>query len=258
MAVVNTWTIPTDPGFQTRRSDTALVREIDHTRPKPRIKPEAMMIAIKNQGSVAQLFNPYSKPPSFRSTSRSGTHEVKRNFIKENTKQIKTIQKSHRESESVSSAREPLKVLHKSDKYEHVESKVAQEVKGTPQAPRSTSKSVRRKHSRSGSPMRDRAGSARSVVPPEDKRSGSPMRDRPVSVRSVVPPEDKQSVPRLSIDVAKEKAKQTKVNHISKNIRHITSSPGPRRRAPSAVASEELERKRSEDEMKYKRGKVPS
>ena len=59
----------------------------------------------------------------------AGMHEVKRNFIKENTKQIKTIQKSHRESESVSSAREPLKVLHKSDKYEHVESKVAQEVK---------------------------------------------------------------------------------------------------------------------------------
>ena len=73
MAVVNTWTIPTDPGFQTRRSDTVLVREMDHTRPKPRIKPEAMMIAIKNQGSVAQLFNPYSKPPSFRSTSRSGS-----------------------------------------------------------------------------------------------------------------------------------------------------------------------------------------
>jgi hypothetical protein len=54
---------------------------------------------------------------------------VKRDFIRENTKQIKTIQKSNRESEIVSSAREPLKVLHKSDKYEHVESKVAQEVK---------------------------------------------------------------------------------------------------------------------------------
>jgi hypothetical protein len=72
MAVANSWTIPTDPGFQTRRSDNVSVREMDHTRPKPRIKPEAMMIAIKNQGSVAQLFNPYSKPPSFRSTSRSG------------------------------------------------------------------------------------------------------------------------------------------------------------------------------------------
>ena len=76
-------------------------------------------------------------------------------------------------------------------------------MKGTPQAPRSTSKSVLRKHSRSGSPMRDRPGSARSVVPPEDKRSGSPMRDHPGSVRSVVPPEAKQNVPRLSIDVTK-------------------------------------------------------
>ena len=39
------------------------------------------------------------------------------------------MEKSNRESESASSAREPLKVLHKSDKYEHVESKVAHEVK---------------------------------------------------------------------------------------------------------------------------------
>jgi hypothetical protein len=56
----------------------------------------------------------------------------------------------------------------------------------------------------------------------------------------------------------KEKPKQTKVNHISKNIRQVTSSPGPRRRAPSAAAGEELERKRSEVEKKYKRGEVPN
>jgi hypothetical protein len=57
----------------------------------------------------------------------AGTREVKRDFIRENTKQIKTIQKSSRES--ISSAREPVNVLQKSDKYEHIESKVAQEVK---------------------------------------------------------------------------------------------------------------------------------
>ena len=62
--------------------------------------------------------------PSF-----TGTHEVKRDFIKENTKQIKAMEKSNRESEHAASAREPLKVLHKSDKYEYVESKVASEVK---------------------------------------------------------------------------------------------------------------------------------
>lgn len=73
MAAVNTWTIPSDPGFQTRRSEGALAREIDCKRPKPRVKPEAMMIALKNQGSVAQLFNPFSKPPTFRS-SRSGSN----------------------------------------------------------------------------------------------------------------------------------------------------------------------------------------
>ena len=70
MAALNRWTIPSDPGMQIRRSDGAIV--VDH-RPKPRVKPEAMMIAIKSQGTVAQLFNPYSKPPSFRS-SRSGSN----------------------------------------------------------------------------------------------------------------------------------------------------------------------------------------
>lgn len=85
MAAVNTWTIPSDPGFQTKRSDGELVREIDYTRPKPRIKQEAMMIAIKNRGSVAQLFNPYSKPLSFRSSSRSGSYcKVKRYFYRSN------------------------------------------------------------------------------------------------------------------------------------------------------------------------------
>lgn len=77
MAAMNKWTIPTDPGFQTRRSDNATVGEMDQRRPKPRIKPEAMMIAIKNQGTVGQLFNPYAKQPSFRSSSRSGSWMAK-------------------------------------------------------------------------------------------------------------------------------------------------------------------------------------
>ena len=71
MSVLNTWTIPSDPGFQTRRSDRALVRESDYNRVRARVKPEAMSIALKSQGSVAQLFNPYAKPHSF-GTSRSG------------------------------------------------------------------------------------------------------------------------------------------------------------------------------------------
>lgn len=59
----------------------------------------------------------------------TATPEVKRDFIRENTKQIKTMQKSNRESESAWSSRESLKTPQKTDRYEHVESKVAQEVK---------------------------------------------------------------------------------------------------------------------------------
>ena len=44
-------------------------------------------------------------------------------------------------------------------------------IQGSPQAPRSTSKSFLRKHSRSGSPVRDRPGSARSVAASQNKPS---------------------------------------------------------------------------------------
>ena len=71
MSLLSTWTIPTDPGFQTRRSEGTETRESDLKRAKPRVKPEAMSFALKNQGTVAQLFNPYAKPPSIGS-SRSG------------------------------------------------------------------------------------------------------------------------------------------------------------------------------------------
>lgn len=230
MSFLNTWTIPTDPGFQTRRSE----RSDCLKRPKPRVKPEAMSFALKNQGTVAQLFNPYSKPSI--GTNRSSTSESKRDFVKENAKQIRQMQKSNRESERNSSSREPFKVIHKPDKFEHVESKVAQELKGNPQAPRSTSSSFLRKHS----------------------RSGTPVYDQPVSAKSVVPPEDKVSASRVENEVAKEKPKVGKTNHISKNIRQASASPVLRRRPPSAVATEGLEKKRNEEEKKYKRGHVPN
>lgn len=236
MSVLNTWTIPTDPGFQTRRSDRAMLRESDCKPARPRVKPEAMSIALKSQGTVAQLFNPYSKPHSLGS-SRSGTNDVKRDFVKENAKQIRKIQRLNQESERDSS-REPLKVLHKPDKFEHVESKVAQELKGNLPAPRSRSSSFLRKHSKSGSPVRDQPTS---------------------SVKPVNPPEEKLSVPRVRREVVKEKPRQVKTNHISKNIIQASaSSPVLRCRPPSVVAVEDLEKKRNEGEKKYKRGYVPN
>ena len=69
---MNSWTIPADPGLQTRRPNTDVAREADSKPLKPRIRPEAMMNAIKNQGTIAQLFNPCLKPPTLRASSRSG------------------------------------------------------------------------------------------------------------------------------------------------------------------------------------------
>lgn len=62
--MLSTWTIPTDPGFQTRRPNSAQRYDTNEAenRPKPRVKPEAISNAIKGQGSLALLFNPSSKP----------------------------------------------------------------------------------------------------------------------------------------------------------------------------------------------------
>lgn len=74
--MLSTWTIPTDPGYQTRRPNSAQRYEpvIDGSRPKPRVKPEALSNAIKGQGSLALLFNPTSKP--YTLLSRPGMNFV--------------------------------------------------------------------------------------------------------------------------------------------------------------------------------------
>lgn len=62
--MLSTWTIPTDPGFETRRPTSADRYSSGYVErlPKARVKPEALSNAIKNQGTLAQLFNPQARP----------------------------------------------------------------------------------------------------------------------------------------------------------------------------------------------------
>lgn len=62
--MLSTWTIPTDPGFETRRPTSADRYGSGYVErlPKARVKPEALSNAIKNQGTLAQLFNPQARP----------------------------------------------------------------------------------------------------------------------------------------------------------------------------------------------------
>lgn len=64
--MLSTWTIPTDPGFDTRRPASAGRYSPVYAErlPKARVKPEALSNAIKNQGTLAQLFNPQARPYS--------------------------------------------------------------------------------------------------------------------------------------------------------------------------------------------------
>ena len=75
--MLSTWTIPSDPGFNTKRPNSANKYEpvVDGCRPKPRVKPEALSNAIKGQGSLSQLFNPNAKP--YNLLSRPGTVSFK-------------------------------------------------------------------------------------------------------------------------------------------------------------------------------------
>ena len=64
--MLSTWTIPTDPGFDTRRptNEDRYSPVYAERLPKARVKPEALSNAIKNQGTLAQLFNPSARPYS--------------------------------------------------------------------------------------------------------------------------------------------------------------------------------------------------
>ncbi|EDO36286.1 predicted protein [Nematostella vectensis] len=234
--MLSTWTIPTDPGYNTRRPSSAeRYRQSPlECRPKPRVKPEAITNAIKGQGSLSQLFNPTSKP--YNILSRPGSAQPK-NFTKENVNHIKKIQKANKEKQKdLSVVGEPIKAVYKPDKFEHVESKVAKEVKAPPPPPRSNSATYLRAHS----------------------RNGPPVKDRPSSTEPVIPKEQKLTVPKA--DIAKERQPVRKErNHVAMNARRA-ASPGLYRRSPSAMALEELKQKKKAEEELYRTksyGNVP-
>ena len=52
-----------------------------------------------------------------------------KNFAKENVHKIKEIQRANREKQRESSSNEPVKAVYKPGKFDHVDSRVAQEIK---------------------------------------------------------------------------------------------------------------------------------
>lgn len=52
-----------------------------------------------------------------------------KNFAKENVHRIKEMQKANREKQKESDTSEPVKAVYKPGKFDHVDSKVAQDVK---------------------------------------------------------------------------------------------------------------------------------
>ena len=52
-----------------------------------------------------------------------------KNFAKENVHRIKEMQKANREKQKEANTNEPVKAVYKPGKFDHVDSKVAQDVK---------------------------------------------------------------------------------------------------------------------------------
>lgn len=230
--MLSTWTIPSDPGFETRRptSTDRYSPVLAEAFPKARVKPEALSNAIRNQGTLAQLFNPQARPYSVGSRPSSAQPK---NFAKENVHRIKEMQKANREKQKESNTSEPVKAVYKPGKFDHVDSKVAQEVKAPPAPPQ-----------RSNSASFLRAGS----------RNGPPVKDRPTSCEPVIPREIKLTVPKASI-AKKHQPEVKNSNHVHENVRRAPSPLRPR--PPSVIAAEKLAAKRQESEKRYRRGKVP-
>ncbi|XP_068706054.1 enkurin domain-containing protein 1-like [Montipora foliosa] len=230
--MLSTWTIPSDPGFDTRRPSSAgrYSPVFAESLPKARVKPEALSNAIRNQRTLAQLFNPQARPCYIGSRPSSAQPK---NFAKENVHRIKEMQKANREKQKEANTNEPVKAVYKPGKFDHVDSKVAQDVKAPPAPPQ-----------RSNSATFLRAGS----------RNGPPVKDRPTSCQPVIPREMKLTVPKATI--AKEHQPKIKdVNHIHENVRRAPSPLRPR--PPAVLAAEQLEVKKQESEKRYRRGKVP-
>lgn len=230
--MLSTWTIPSDPGFETRRpsSTDRYSPVLAEALPKARVKPEALSNAIRNQGTLAQLFNPQARPYSVGSRPSSAQPK---NFAKENVHRIKEMQKVNREKQKESNTSEPVKAVYKPGKFDHVDSKVAQEVKAPPAPPQ-----------RSNSATFLRAGS----------RNGPAVKDRPTSCEPVIPREIKLTVPKASI-AKKHQPEVKNSNHVHENVRRAPSPLRPR--PPSVIAAEQLAAKRQESEKRYRRGKVP-
>lgn len=230
--MLSTWTIPSDPGFETRRpsSTDRYSPVLAEALPKARVKPEALSNAIRNQGTLAQLFNPQARHYSVGSRPSSAQPK---NFAKENVHRIKEMQKANREKQKESDTSEPVKAVYKPGKFDHVDSKVAQDVKAPPAPPQ-----------RSNSASFLRAGS----------RNGPPVKDRPTSCEPVIPREIKLTVPKASI-AKKHQPEVKNSNHVHENVRRAPSPLRPR--PPSVIAAEQLAAKRQESEKRYRRGKVP-
>ncbi|CAH1795137.1 unnamed protein product [Owenia fusiformis] len=206
-----------------------------NTKPAPRVRPEAQHIATQHQGSVGNLFELQGTRIGI---SQYRPKSAPKDHMKANARRMRQIQRASKQREEESN--KPVKAMWKSTKYDTVQSKVGEELKKEPPAPRPSSANYLRAHSRTGS-----VDGSRGI------RTPSPAPSRPCSRTSSV---ERLDIPRAesAMDV---KLIRRDVDFVKANGRAVRKPQI--KRAPSLTALDDLKKKKEEDEKNYKRGVMP-
>eukprot|EP00111_Clytia_hemisphaerica_P010297 TCONS_00030126-protein len=254
--------ISSDPGMDTDRSTRSV------SSAKPRVKPEALSIARNHQGKeLAYLFNPAMKviPIGVKAVKQTQKDHGKENFRK-----IKEIQRANRDRQVETSRQTPMKAVYKPDKFEHVQSKVAQRIK-TPQAPRPATadgtpsqRNIQRSLSTSdlsvqGQSVTKTQQNIKRVTMQENKktytRPQSAREERQKKTRVVGDEKNTPKRPQSAITSSSVKKQERPKSHIKLNKQAVRTSN--LKRSPSLSALDDLKKKKEKDIEDHRRGSIP-
>lgn len=173
-----------------------------------------MMVTGSSYGQM-----PYSSRPESRM----------RDHLGENVRRMRQIQRQAKEREA--NAHQPVKALWKSEKYSGITSKIKEDIKRPPSAPRPKSATFLRAHSRTG---------------PSIKNISRPCTPDPPSEKLTVPPA------RCSSEI---KFNRNNIDFI--RVNGISAKRQTMKRSPSVNALDELKKKEEEEYNKHRKGEVP-
>jgi len=240
--MVSTLSGPIPPHPYYDKADTRLNIDADHV-PAGRSRPEAEEYMVKGtRGTVGNILaieghqcasEPRGNQFRLKSAVFPGKEINSRDHIKDNVRRMRQIQKETRLTQE--EINKPVKALWKANKFDHIQSKVMDELANREgqAAPRPHSANYLRAHSRAGYAATDRPRSASQT---EQRRPSSAIPSAN-SAREV-------SLKRNNIDFVK--------------LNGTAARHSNMRRSPSLTALDDLKKKQDDAKQNYRKGTVPT